>query len=159
MAASRIYSFDAYDKNFRLKMPIMVMMAMLFGIKDLILVFLAYGPSRLAGSGHEIFREVIEVWLLLPNLLLVPLIVAWIFRHKTTRLLWLTVWSHGRVILLWAYAIHFLMVAVQFFRVDHLLHKNSGTLMLIVLLLDFIFWFYIWHRPIVVDLFKDYAKE
>ncbi|QEP44712.1 DUF2919 family protein [Ectothiorhodospiraceae bacterium BW-2] len=159
MNPKKLYGFNAYDEHFNLKVPIAIRFAILFGIKNLFLIFLAFNPSqRLSGSGIGLFKDIVNPWILFSDLFAAIVLLSWIKRDIKAGELWRKLWLHGRELLLISYFYHILYVSF-FLITSTRIDESLGWFSLLMVLIDILVIRYLIISPIATDLFRDFPAK
>lgn len=152
------YPPDAYDRFLCLKVPFHLIFAMLFAIRHVFIVFLAYNPSPKMASSFAFLREFqtpIYVFADLPALLV---LVAWLKRLPESGAIWRKVWHNGRLFLTLSLLLQFALV---FVRQGHDIwqaysYTDSQRFAIVNLGADLLVIYYLWRFAVIRDVFADF---
>lgn len=154
------YPPEAYDRYLSLKIPIHLIVAMLFSVRHLFIVFLAYNPSPKMAASFTYLQAFQSPWFVFSDLPALLVLIAWLKRLPETGTFWRSVWKHGRLLLTTSLMIQFALLlwqqgqglsqAFSFTDAQRFVIVNMGLDLLII--------YYLWRFAIVRDVFADFPE-
>jgi tetratricopeptide (TPR) repeat protein len=94
-----LYHTDAYDKHLCLKLSAGMILAMVFAMRHVLLVFLTYFPGMAGTADVSFVKGFLSPYLVFSDVTAVLLLVAWRFRQPEAGKSWRVIWRHGRFML------------------------------------------------------------
>ncbi len=155
-----LYPPEAYDRNLALKVPPLLVFALLYAIRHLLIVFLAYNPSPRLGAAFAFLQPLAEPWFVAADLPALLVLLAWWQRQPAARVFWRRVWHSGRALLTATLLIQFALLAhAQGLRLWEAYYLTQAERLAIVSLgLNLLFVYYLWRSPRVGDTFADFPS-
>lgn len=152
------YPSQAYDRYLSLKVPFLLMVVILYAIRHLLIVFLAYNPSPKLGSAFAFLQPLAEPWFVAADLPALLVLLAWWQRRPEAKTLWRRVWRSGRVLLTASLLLQFALLAhVQGLELwESYYLTQAERLALVTLVLNLLLVYYLWRSPRVGDTFADF---
>jgi len=159
---TRLYSPDRYDQNFVLKVPVHLALVMLYVVRHLFIVFLAFNPlPRLSGAFDFMRPLVSSPAVLLTDLPGFLVLFAWARREPGAYRVWHWIWSNGRSLLTVALLSHFLLLAIlegaEALKAFN--YRTEARLVIVNLGVDLLLVYYLWRFAIVRDVFADFPED
>jgi hypothetical protein len=155
----RIYNLELYDKNGNLCVPFGVKFSILFGIKNLFVIFLIFNPlPGLSLHGLDSIESFVNPLILFSDLLALMVFVAWLKRDAQAKDIWRRVWKQGKLILVASYLYHLAFLSWQMIVADYI-DESIGWLWLLMVLVDMLVIRYLLRAWIVHDLFQDFPEK
>jgi len=159
-----MYTPDDYDENSCLKPTKGLYIAILFAMKDVVLIIVEAlsklkakgGPNRL-----EYFEQLVQPEMILVNILAVLLFVALMKRKPTEQGFWKKISANGRMILLVALGLHLMILGVeQYIAISEAYRWDKGvsTPILYMMFIDALFIAYLATSQRIKDVFADWPK-
>ena len=101
------YDPSAYDKNLCLKPSFGLYFALIFGIKDFLLVILpAFASFKSNSTSLDYLADLVQPEMFLADLIVILVWLALLNRDPNAKVLWRNVWSKGRLLLILAFSLH-----------------------------------------------------
>lgn len=152
------YAPEDYDLNGSLTVPALLVVTLLFSIRHLLIVFLAYNPSPKLGSAFAFLQPLAEPWFVAADLPALLVVLAWWQRRPQAKALWRWIWRHGRGLLTISLLLQFALLAqAQGMDILGSYYLTQGErLALVSLALDLLLVYYLWRSPRVADTFADF---
>lgn len=152
------YSPEAYDRHGCLKVPVLLLGTMLYAIRHLLIVFLAYNPSPKLGSAYAFLQPLAEPWFVAADLPALLVLLAWWQRRPEAKALWRGVWRNGRVLLTITLLLQFALLALAqgMNLLESYFLSQSERLAIVTLALNLLLVYYLWRSPRVGDTFADF---
>lgn len=159
---TRAYSPDHYNRNLVLKVPVPLALVMLYIVRHLFIIFLAFNPLPKLSAAFSALQPLVSS----PAVLLtgVPgflVLLAWAKREPSATPGWRWIWSRGRGLLTAALLAHFLVLAV-IHGPDALKgfeYRYEARLVIVNLGVDLLLIYYLWRFSIVRDVFADFPED
>ena len=159
-----MYTPDDYDENSCLKPSKGLYIAILFAMKDVVLIIVEAlsklkakgGPNRL-----EYFEQLVQPEMILVNILAVLLFVALMKRKPTEQGFWKKISTNGRKILLVALGLHLMILAFEQYisiREAYRWDKGVSAPILYLMFVDALFISYVATSQRIKDVFADWPK-
>ncbi|OOZ38565.1 DUF2919 family protein [Solemya elarraichensis gill symbiont] len=104
---------DAYDEQLKLKPSIGMLLVMLYSIRHVFLIFLAYFPLMRGGGDSTFIKEFMSLQVMAADLPAILLLVTLVMRQPGAHQLWRSIWQHGRLILILTLAIQLIVDILQ----------------------------------------------
>jgi len=154
----RPYPPQAYDGYHSLKAPVMLVATMLYAIRHLLIIFLAYNPSPRLGGAFAFLRPLAEPWFVAADLPALLVLLAWWQRRPEAKRFWRQVWHTGRALLTSSLLLQFMLLAhAQGLQLWESYFLTQGERLAIVsLVLNLLLIYYLWRSPRVADTFADF---
>jgi len=154
----QIYPLHAYDRHGSLKVSLPLLGVMLYAIRHLLIVFLAYNPSPRLGSAFAFLQPLAEPWFVAADLPALLVLLAWWQRRPEAKRFWRQVWHSGRALLTTSLLLQFvLLVHAQGLRLWEAYFLTQGERLAIVTLgVNLLLVYYLWRSPRVGDTFADF---
>ena len=160
-----MYTPDDYDEYSCLKPNLGLYIAILFAMKDVVLIIVEAlsklkakgGPNRL-----EYFEQLVQPEMILVNILAVLLFVALMKRKPTEQGFWKKISAHGQKILILALGLHLVILGIEqvisisdAYRWD----KGISTPLMYMMFVDILFIAYVVTSQRIKDVFGDWPRE
>ena len=157
-----MYTPDDYDEYSCLKPNKGLYVAILFTMKDVVLIVVEAlsklkakgGPNRL-----EYFEQLVQPEMFIVNILALLLFVSFIKRKPTEQGFWKKISANGRIILLTALGLHLLILSVeQYITISQAYRWDKGisTPILYMMFVDAIMIAYVASSQRIKDVFKEW---
>ncbi|OOZ59157.1 DUF2919 family protein [Solemya velum gill symbiont] len=104
---------DAYDEQLKLKPSTGMLLVLLYAIRHVFLIFLAYFPLMRGGGDGTFIKEFISLQAMVADIPAILLLVTLVMRQPGAHQLWRSIWQHGRLILIVTLAIQLIMDSLQ----------------------------------------------
>ena len=153
------YSPNRYDQYLTLKVPVHLVLVMLYIVRHLLIVFLAFNPlPKLAGVFAFMQPLVSSPVVLLTDIPGFLVLFAWIKREPDAAPVWRRIWGNGRGLLTTALLAHFLFLALgQGADALHAFnYRYEARLVIVNLGVDLLLIYYLWRFAIIRDVFADF---
>lgn len=154
------YDFGDYDRYACKKVPIHLILAMLFSVRHLFIVFLAYNPSPKMAASFTYLQAFQSPWFVFSDLPALLVLLAWLKRLPESGAFWRRTWKHGRLLLTTSLVIQFVLLLWQ--QGQGLFQAYSFTdsqrFVIVNLGLDLLVIYYLWRFAIVRDVFADFPE-
>jgi len=158
-----IYTPDDYDDHMSLKPSVGMILTFFVGIRHFALILLPALikiKSRSSGPDLDFLEQLVSPALLLGDLLILPVLLAWARRTPDSGLLWQKIWKNGRLLLLAAFAIQAIAFTYLSVIPEIISYSNHFSLFpFYYLFLTLIFIYYIWASQRVKDVFADWPNK
>lgn len=153
-----LYSPETYDKHLALKVPLLLSVTLLYAIRHILIVFLAYNPSPRLGSAFAFLQPLAEPWFVAADLPALLVLLAWWQRRPGAKALWRGIWRYGRVLLTTSLLLQFALLAHrQGMSILGAYYLSQGERLAIVSLgLNLLLVYYLWRSQRVADTFADF---
>lgn len=155
---SPLYSSDNYDRHGCLTVTPLLIVTLLYAIRHLLIVFLAYNPSPKLGSAFAFLQPLAEPWFVAADLPALLVLLAWWQRRPEARALWRRIWRYGRVLLTTSLLLQFALLAHgQGMNLLESYYLSQGErLAIVTLVVNLLLVYYLWRSPRVADTFADF---
>lgn len=152
------YPPEAYDRHGCLKVSVLLLGTMLYAIRHVLIVFLAYNPNPKLGSAFAFLQPLAEPWFVAADLPALLVLLAWWQRRPEAKTLWRGVWRYGRVLLTISLLLQFALLAHgQGMNILESYYLSQGErLAIVTLVLNLLLVYYLWRSPRVGDTFADF---
>ena len=151
MTEPRLYPSYRYDDDFRLKIPLLLWIALIFGMRHV-----AVHTFKLFQVVGGDWAEVVFDWrFLISDALVLPLIICTGFRVPDAPTLARSLWKHGRTILLVAYVLDILLF-LAVYRDELLVSEYHLPTFIGILVIDGLVIAYLAGSRLVRDVFADF---
>lgn len=152
------YAPENYDLNGSLKVPALLVVTLLFSIRHLLIVFLAYNPSPRLGSAFAFLQPLAEPWFVAADLPALLVVLAWWQRRPGAKALWRVIWRYGRVLLTLSLLLQFALLAqAQGMNILESYYLSQGERLAVASLgVTALCIYYLWRSPRVGDTFADF---
>jgi len=159
-----MYTPDDYDRHSCLKPSVGLYVAILFSMKDVVLIIVEAlsklkakgGPNRL-----EYFEQLVQPEMIIVNLLALLLLVSFMKRKPTEQGVWKKISSNGRKILLIALSLHFVILGIeQAISINEVYRWDKGisVQLIYMMFIDILFIAYVSTSQRIKDVFADWPK-
>ncbi len=138
--------------------PILLLLAMLFSVRHLVIVFLAYNPSpKIAVAFLQGFHSPLYLATDIPSLLV---LCSWFRRLPKSGAFWRIIWRHGRALLTMSLSLQFGLLYMQHGQELWQAYSftDSQRFVIVNLGLDLLVIYYLWRFTIVRDVFADFPS-
>jgi hypothetical protein len=159
---SRFYSPERYDSNLVLKVPVHLALVMLYSVRHLFIVFLAFNPMPKLSGAFTFMQPLVSSPLVLltgiPGLLV---LLAWGKREPDAAPLWRRVWANGRLLLTLGLAAHCLLLAALqgADALSVFYYRQSARLVVANLGVDLLLIYYLWRFELIRDVFAEFPEK
>ena len=160
-----IYTPDDYDEHMALKPSAGMILTFFIGIRHFALILL---PSLMSiksrGSGPDLsfMEHLVSPGLLLGDLFVLPLLIAWTKRTPDSSKNWQKIWAKGRTLLLLAFIIQ-AAVFTHLSVIPEIYSSSSSNRITLFpfyyLFLTLIFIYYIWASQRIKDVFAEWPEK
>lgn len=141
-----------------LKVPPLLVFALLYAVRHLLIVFLAYNPSPKLGAAFAFLQPLAEPWFVAADLPALLVLLAWWQRRPEAKAFWRGIWRYGRVLLTISLLTQSALLAqaqgVNILQAYYL--TQSERLAIVSLGLNLLCVYYLWRSPRVADTFADF---
>ena len=108
------YSPEDYDKFFCLKPSFSLYLALIFGIKDFLLVILpAFASFKSNSTSLDYLAGLVQPEMFIADLMVIVVWLALFKRNPDSKVVWKNIWSKGRLMLIVAFGIHAAILLVE----------------------------------------------
>lgn len=154
----RLYPPEAYDRQGCLKVSVLLLLTMLYAIRHMAIVFLAYNPSPRLNAAFAFLQPLAEPWFVAADLPALLVLLAWWQRRPEAKALWRRIWHSGRVLLTTSLLLQFVLLAhAQGLRLWESYYLTQGErLAIVTLVLNLLLVYYLWRSPRVGDTFAEF---
>lgn len=154
----RLYAPDDYGRHGCLKPSALLIVTLLYAIRHLLIVFLAYNPSPRLGGAFAFLQPLAEPWFVAADLPALLVLLAWWQRRPEAKALWRGIWRYGRVLLTISLLAQTALLAhAQGMNILESYYLSQGERLAIVSLgLNLLLIYYLWRFPRVRDTFADF---
>jgi hypothetical protein len=159
------YTPDDYDEHMALKPSAAMVLTFFIGIRHFALILLpALMSIKSRGSGPDLsfMEHLVSPGLLLGDLFILPLLLAWAKRTPDSSKIWESIWRKGKLLLL----VSFLLQAIAFTYlsvIPEITRLSTGNRISLFpfyyLFLTLIFVYYISASQRIKDVFADWPKK
>ena len=160
-----MYTPDDYDEYSCLKPSLGLYIAILFSMKDVVLIIVEAlsklkakgGPNRL-----EYFEQLIQPEMIIVNIMALLVFVSFMKRRPTEQGFWKKVSAHGQNILLLALGLHLIILGIeQFFSISDAYRWDKGISMPLfyMMFVDILFIAYVSTSQRIKDVFADWPGK
>ena len=114
-----------------------MILVMLYGIRHVLMVFLAYFPGMGGGSDTNVIKEMLSPQLMIADLPALLILISWNFRQPQAGKGWRAIWRFGRLLLLATLTAQLVLTAATPWAqqlVEMPLSDESGLVMFYLLL-------------------------
>ena len=157
-----MYTPDDYDKHSCLKPSVGLYVAILFSMKDTVLIIVEAlsklkakgGPNRL-----EYFEDLVQPEMILVNIIGLLLFVSFMKREPKEQGFWKKVSKNGRLLLVAALSLHLVILGIeQHVAISEAYRWNKGISISIfyMMLIDIIFIAYVATSQRIKDVFQEW---
>jgi len=160
-----MYTPDDYDEYSCLKPSLGLYIAILFAMKDVVLIIVeALSKLKAKGSPHrlEYFEQLVQPEMIIVNILALLLFISLMKRKPTEQGLWKKISTHGQKVLLVALGLHLVILGIEqaisindAYRWD----KGVSTPLLYMMFVDFLFITYVATSQRLKDVFSDWPDK
>lgn len=152
---------EAYDRHGCLKVSVLLLGTMVYAIRHMLIVFLAYNPSPKLGSTFAFLQPLAEPWFVAADLPALLVLLAWWQRRPEARPMWRFLWRHGRMMLTTSLLLQTgLLVHAHGLTLLESYYLTQGErLALVSLVLNLLLVYYLWRSPRVADTFADFPAN
>jgi cytochrome b561 len=159
-----IYTPDDYDEHMVLKPSVGMIVTFFIGIRHFALILLpALMSFKSRGGGPDLsfMEHLVSPGLLLGDLLILPLLLAWAKRTPNSSKTWQKIWAKGRTLLLLAFIIQ--SAVFTYLSVIPAIYSFSSSNRITLfpfyyLFLTLIFIYYIWASQRIKDVFSEWPQ-
>jgi hypothetical protein len=159
-----MYTPDDYDKHSCLKPSVGLYVAILYSMKDVVLIIVEAlsklkakgGPNRL-----EYFEDLVQPEMILVNIIGLLLFVSIIKREPKEQGIWKKIFTNGQSLLIAALSLHLIILGIeQFLQMSEAYRWSKGVSMPLIYMMfvDAIFILYVASSQRVKDTFTDWPK-
>jgi len=158
------YTPDDFDKHSSLKPGMGLYLAILFAMKDIVLIIIeALSKLKAKGGTNSLayFDQLIQPEMIIVNILGLLVFVSLIKRKPEEQGIWKKVFINGRITLLAALGLHLVILGIQqaisigdAYRWD----KGISTPLLYMLFVDLLFIAYVASSQRIKDVFSDWPS-
>jgi len=159
-----MYTPDDYDKYSCLKPSVGLYIAILFSMKDIVLIIVE-AVSKLKAKGGsnrlEYFADLVQPEMILVNIIGLLLFVSIIKREPKEQGIWKKISTNGRSLLIAALSLHLVILGIeQFLQMSEAYRWSKGVNMPLIymMLIDLIFILYAGSSSRVRDVFADWPE-
>lgn len=155
------YPPDSYDRNLVLKVPFLLMVILLYSVRHLFIVFLAYNPSPKFAGAFAFMQPLASPYFMLTDLPAMLVLAAWIRRAPKAGDAIRWIWRHGQTLLTFSLLLQFaLLVFLEGGGVWSAYFYGERERMVIVSLgLNLLALYFLWRFPLFGDVFADFPKS
>ena len=108
------YSPEDYDKFFCLKPSFGLYFALIFGIKDFLLVILpAFASFKSNSTSLDYLVGLVQPEMFIADLMVIVVWLALFKRNPDSKVVWKNIWSKGRLMLVVAFGVHVAILLVE----------------------------------------------
>jgi len=108
------YSPEDYDKFFCLKPSFGLYLALIFGIKDFLLVILpAFASFKSNSTSLDYLAGLVQPEMFIADLMVIVVWLALFKRNPDSKVVWKNIWLKGRLILVVAFSVHVAILLVE----------------------------------------------
>jgi len=108
------YSPEDYDKFFCLKPSFGLYLALIFGIKDFLLVILpAFASFKSNSTSLDYLAGLVQPEMFIADLIVILVWLALLNRSPNAKVVWKNIWSKGQLMLIVAFGIHAAILLVE----------------------------------------------
>ena len=108
------YSPEHYDKFFCLKPSFGLYLALIFGIKDFLLVILpAFASFKSNSTSLDYLAGLVQPEMFIADLMVIVVWLALFKRNPDSKVVWKNIWLKGRLILVVAFSVHVAILLVE----------------------------------------------
>jgi len=108
------YSPEEYDKFFCLKPSFGLYLALVFGIKDFLLVILpAFASFKSNSTSLDYLAGLVQPEMFIADLIVILVWLALLNRSPNAKVVWKNIWSKGQLMLIVAFGIHAAILLVE----------------------------------------------
>ena len=156
------YTPDDFDRHSSLKPGIGLYLAVLFAMKDIVLIIIeALSKLKAKGAANNLayFDQLIQPEMILVNILALLVFVSLIKRKPEEQGFWKKISVNGRIILLAAMGIHLLILGIeQYIAVSEAYRWDKGfsAPILYMMFIDALFIAYVATSQRIKDVFADW---
>ena len=154
---SRFYHPDSFDSYMCLRPTFLMKVAMIFAIRHIAMILLAYSPV-MQGDDFAFLKgsvSPLDVAADLPGLLL---LIAWVRRHPGAHKLWRWAWRNGRLLITIAIAMNLVLLAAS--DIGNLISAYfwgpREVVTVVSIFLDLSVLFYLWRATMVPEVFAEF---
>ena len=154
----QIYPPEAYDSQGCLKLPVVLLVCILYAVRHLLIVFLAYNPIPVLSGAVAFLQPLAKPWFVAADLPALLVLLAWWQRRPEARDFWRRTWRSGRALLTTSLLLQFvLLVHAQGLRLWESYYLTQGErLAIVTLVVNLLLVYYLWRSPRVGDTFADF---
>lgn len=154
------YPPDNYDRNLVLKVPFLLMVILLYSVRHLFIVFLAYNPSPKFAGAFAFMQPLASPYFVLADLPAMLVLAAWIRRAPKAGNFVRWIWRHGQVLLSASLLPQFvLLIFLEGGGVwSAYFYDDRERLVIISLSLNLLVLYFLWRFPLFGDVFADFPK-
>jgi hypothetical protein len=159
---TRSYPPDRYDRNLLLKVPLPLILVLMYVARHFLIIFLAFNPlPKLAGVFAFMQPLVSTPAIFLTDIPGFLVLVAWAKRKPGAGYLWRWIWNHGRELLTAALLAHFLILATTkgWDALSAFNYLHAARLVIVNLAVDLLLVYFLWRFPLVGDVFRDFPED
>ena len=145
-----------YDEKFVLKVSPLLKVIILYSLRHLVFILLAYSPSQKISGSMDFLKHQIDPLLAISDIPALVLVYAWINRRADASTRMRAIWHKGRELLMASVGLH---LGLMLWISGHAtLSDPTGTGFFVLLqgLLDFGAFLYLFRSRLVKDIFADY---
>ncbi len=151
---------DSYDEQLKLKPSTGMLIAMLYSIRHIFLIFLAYFPLMRGGGDATFIKEFISLQMMAADLPALLLLFTLVMRRPQARQVWRSIWQHGRLILILTLVLQLMLDAVNSSTlILGRSHSDRIIPLLLYLLLDLYILGYVFRSKRIRMTFLDFPDE
>jgi hypothetical protein len=153
-----LYPPDHYDRYMALKVPFTLMLLLLYSVRHLFIIFLAYNPSPKFAEAFAFMQPLASPYFVLSDLPAMLVLAAWIRRAPQAGALMRRIWRRGRVLLTASLLLQFaLLIILEGGGVWSAYFYGERERMVIVSLgLNLLAVYVLWRVPLFGDVFADF---
>lgn len=150
------YPSYRYDDNFVLKVSLSIKAIVLYSLRHLVIIGVAYSPSERISGSMGYLKHQIDPLLIIPDLLALVLVYAWFKRGVSVSDRAKAIWHKGRELLMISVGLHFALML--WLNWDDLVTDPAdlGFSVMLQGLLDIVMLLYLFRSTLVKDVFADY---
>lgn len=159
-----MYTPDDYDEYSCLKPTMGIYLAILFAMKDVVLIIVEAlsklkakgGPNRL-----DYFEQLVQPEMVIVNILALLVFITFMKRKPTEQGIWKKISANGRIILLAALGLHLMILGVeQYISISEAYRWDKGvsTPILYTMFIDVLIIAYVATSQRIKDVFADWPS-
>ena len=157
-----MYTPDDYDEYSCLKPTMGIYLAILYAMKDVVLIIVEAlsklkakgGPNRL-----DYFEQLVQPEMVIVNILALLVFITFMKRKPTEQGFWKKISANGRMVLLVALGLHLMILGVeQYISISEAYRWDKGvsTSILYMMFIDALFIAYVATSQRIEDVFKEW---
>lgn len=152
----QLYGPESYNRYLTLKVPVLLIIVMIYAVRHILVVVLVYNPKFL--SAFLFMRGLFEPWYVVADLPALMVMAAWWQRRPNRKILWKRVWGIGRVLLTLSLALQLIMISIAGgMELIGVYYLDEGERIVIAsMVLNLLAIYYIWRSTRVRDTFTEF---